>query len=99
MNWRRGVTPAVESEEFTVRSHPSRASRIRARGLVLSVLAVALVASAATPAYAAVPAAAPAYAADDTEPPSRPGPITVVEATNTTLLISWEASTDNVGVI
>ncbi|MEV4757721.1 fibronectin type III domain-containing protein [Micromonospora sp. NPDC049559] len=84
------ATPAAESEEFVVRSHPYRTARTRARGLILSVLAVALVAPGAAPAYAAY---------EDTEPPSRPGPITVVEATNTTLLISWEASTDNVGVV
>ncbi|MBF9134580.1 fibronectin type III domain-containing protein [Plantactinospora sp. S1510] len=42
---------------------------------------------------------APAYAAaEDTEPPTAPGPITVVEISNTSIVLAWAASTDNVGV-
>ena len=68
----------------------SRTPRPGVRALLLLVLTGALVAAGAAPAYAA---------AEDTEPPSTPGPITVAEITTTSVLLTWAASTDNVGVV
>jgi len=71
-----------------VYDRPSRNPRWGIRGLLLSVLTGVLVAVGAVPAYADT----------DTEPPSVPGPITVAEITTSTVLLTWEPSTDNVGV-
>ncbi|MDG4757569.1 cellulose binding domain-containing protein [Micromonospora sp. WMMD710] len=59
------------------------------RSPVAALLAAALVAVGATP----------AYAADDTERPTTPGPITVVAVDTTWVELTWAASTDNVGVV
>ncbi|MFC6018829.1 cellulose binding domain-containing protein [Plantactinospora solaniradicis] len=67
---------------------PSRPARWWARTLILPVLAVALIAGSGTA----------AYAAEDTEPPSTPGPITVAGTTANSVQLTWAASTDNVGV-
>ncbi|MBE1485820.1 cellulose binding domain-containing protein [Plantactinospora soyae] len=70
-------------------SRPSRPARWWARTLILPVVAAALIAGSGTAAYAA---------AEDTEPPSTPGPITVVDTTANSVLLTWAASTDNVAV-
>ncbi|MEO3815436.1 fibronectin type III domain-containing protein [Plantactinospora sp. B24E8] len=68
----------------------SRPARWRARTLCLSIVAAVALAAGGAPAYAA---------ADDTEPPTTPGPVTVVEATETSVVLTWAPSTDNVGVV
>ncbi|MEV0212145.1 fibronectin type III domain-containing protein [Micromonospora sp. ALFpr18c] len=70
---------------------PGRAARRHGglRSPVAALLAAALVAVGATP----------AYAADDTERPTTPGPITVVAVDTTWVELTWAASTDNVGVV
>ncbi|WP_422772711.1 fibronectin type III domain-containing protein [Plantactinospora sp. WMMC1484] len=71
-----------------MRSRPSRPARWWARPLILPVLVAALGAG-GTAAHASV---------EDTEPPSAPGPITVVGTTANSVELTWAASTDNVGV-
>ncbi|MDG4790652.1 cellulose binding domain-containing protein [Micromonospora sp. WMMD1102] len=73
-----------------MRSRPYRPIRRWARTLILPVLVAALVAGGGTAAQAA---------AEDTEPPSAPGAITVVGATANTVELTWTPSTDNVGVL
>ncbi|GAA3744171.1 hypothetical protein GCM10022225_29730 [Plantactinospora mayteni] len=72
-----------------MRSRPSRPARRWARTLILPFLVVALAGTGGTAAHAA---------AEDTEPPSTPGPITVVGTTANSVQLSWAASTDDVGV-
>ncbi|MEU7918853.1 fibronectin type III domain-containing protein [Micromonospora zamorensis] len=72
-----------------MRDHPFRGVQSRAAALAACALAATLVAAGATP----------AYAADDTERPSAPGPITVVAVDTTSVELTWAASTDNVGVV
>ncbi|WP_433650431.1 fibronectin type III domain-containing protein [Micromonospora zamorensis] len=72
-----------------MRDHPFRGVRSRAAALAACALAATLVAAGATP----------AYAADDTERPTAPGPITVVAVDTTSVELTWAASTDNVGVV
>ncbi|NYH41556.1 chitodextrinase [Micromonospora jinlongensis] len=72
-----------------MRDHPFCGVRSRATALAACVLAATLVAAGATP----------AYAADDTERPTAPGPITVVAIDTTSVELTWAASTDNVGVV
>ncbi|MGI5146788.1 fibronectin type III domain-containing protein [Plantactinospora sp. CA-294935] len=72
-----------------MRSRPSRPARCWARTLILPFLVVALVVTGGT-AYAA---------AEDTEPPSAPGPITVAGTTANSVKLTWAASTDDVGVV
>ena len=72
---------------------PPRRTRWWVRRLALPV---AVTVAATT--FAAGPfAATPAYAADTT-PPSTPGPIQIAEITETTVRLTWTASTDDVGV-
>ncbi|MEQ4300846.1 cellulose binding domain-containing protein [Plantactinospora sp. B6F1] len=73
-----------------MRSRPYRPIRRLARTLILPVLVAALVAGGGTAAQAA---------AEDTEPPSAPGAITVVSATGTSVELTWTPSSDNVGVL
>ncbi|MBM0231388.1 cellulose binding domain-containing protein [Micromonospora sp. STR1_7] len=73
-----------------MRDRLSRAIRSKAAALAATALTAALVAVGATPAYAA---------ADDTERPTAPGPITVVAIDTTWIELTWAASTDNVGVV
>ncbi|MEU7656166.1 cellulose binding domain-containing protein [Micromonospora taraxaci] len=73
-----------------MRDHPWRGVRSRAAALAACTLTVAVVATGATPAYAA---------ADDTERPTAPGPITVAAIDTTWVELTWAASTDNVGVV
>ncbi|MFG3643769.1 fibronectin type III domain-containing protein [Micromonospora sp. NPDC047762] len=73
-----------------MRDHPRRGARSRAAALTACTLTAVLVATGATPAYAA---------ADDTEPPTAPGPITVAAIDTTWVELTWAASTDNVGVV
>ncbi|MEE6258159.1 fibronectin type III domain-containing protein [Plantactinospora sonchi] len=73
-----------------MRAVPSRRTRLNIRDLVVAVVSAGLVAAFATPAYAA---------AEDTEPPTAPGPVTVVESTETSVVLTWTPSTDNVGVV
>ncbi|MDG4763546.1 cellulose binding domain-containing protein [Solwaraspora sp. WMMD406] len=87
-------------------SHPSRrtappqepgvpASRRRPfRSASLTALAVGVTAILLLP---AVPAAAATTTADTT-PPTTPGPITVVDISETDVTLTWAASTDDVGV-
>lgn len=58
--------------------------------MIACTLTATLVAAGATPAYAA---------ADDTERPTAPGPITVVAIDTTSVELTWAASTDDVGVV
>ncbi|MEU8422809.1 cellulose binding domain-containing protein [Micromonospora sp. NPDC048835] len=67
----------------------NRGIRSKAAALAAGVLAVTLVAVGATP----------AYAAEDTERPTAPGPITVAAIDTTWVELTWAASTDNVGVV
>jgi chitodextrinase len=79
---------------------PGRA-RWWARALALPA-AVATVAALAAPAVAALAAPAGAAlgaAAADTTPPTTPGPVQVAEITETTIRLTWTASTDDVGVV
>ncbi|PYC70775.1 hypothetical protein C7C45_12850 [Micromonospora arborensis] len=71
--------------------HPFRGTWSRAAALVACTLTATLVAAGATPAQAA--------AAEDTERPTAPGPITVVAIGTTWVELTWAASTDNVGVV
>ncbi|MET7672914.1 fibronectin type III domain-containing protein [Micromonospora luteifusca] len=71
--------------------HPFRGIRSRAAALIAGALTATLVAVGATPAQAA--------AAEDTERPTAPGPITVVAVDTTWVELTWAASTDNVGVV
>jgi fibronectin type 3 domain-containing protein len=48
---------------------------------------------------AALAVAAPARAAEDTTPPTAPGPIQIAEITETTIRLTWTPSTDDVGVV
>ncbi|MEU1588211.1 fibronectin type III domain-containing protein [Micromonospora sp. NPDC005710] len=73
-----------------MRDHPRRGVRSRAAALAACTLTTLLVAMGTTPAYAA---------ADDTERPTAPGPITVVAVDTTWVELTWAASTDNVGVV
>ncbi|MFC7712347.1 fibronectin type III domain-containing protein [Micromonospora lupini] len=75
--------------------------RNRPRPRAVAVLAVAaLMAALGTVGAIGGPGASPAYAAaDDTESPTAPGPITVVASGTTWLELTWAASTDNVGVV
>ncbi|WP_444947324.1 fibronectin type III domain-containing protein [Micromonospora ureilytica] len=73
-----------------MRDHRSRKIRSKAAALAAYALAVTLIAAGATPAHAA---------ADDTERPTAPGPITVVAIDTTSVELTWAASTDNVGVV
>ncbi|AVT33296.1 hypothetical protein C6361_31955 [Plantactinospora sp. BC1] len=75
----------TESED-SVRSRPSRP----ARTLILAVLVAALTVTGGPAAHAA---------AEDTEPPSTPGPITVAAATTNSVELTWAPSSDNVGVV
>ncbi|MEU5780884.1 fibronectin type III domain-containing protein [Micromonospora lupini] len=69
------------------------------RPRAVAVLAVAALMAALMAALGTV-GASPAYAAaDDTEPPTAPGPITVVASGTTWIELAWAASTDNVGVV
>ncbi|WP_435205619.1 fibronectin type III domain-containing protein [Micromonospora sp. bgisy143] len=61
--------------------------------------AVALAVAALVAATAALGPGGPAYAADDTERPTAPGPITVTDIDTTWVELTWAASTDNVGVV
>ncbi|MEN3614962.1 cellulose binding domain-containing protein [Plantactinospora sp. ZYX-F-223] len=70
-----------------MRSRPSRPARHWPRTLILPFLVVALAGTAGT-----------AHAAEDTEPPTAPGPITVAGTTANSVKLTWAASTDNVGV-
>ncbi|MET8041964.1 cellulose binding domain-containing protein [Micromonospora sp. NPDC005215] len=72
-----------------MRDHPWRGVRSRAAALAACTLTAALVATGATPAYAAA----------DTERPTTPGAITVVAVDTTWVELTWAASTDNVGVV
>ncbi|MFC6018827.1 fibronectin type III domain-containing protein [Plantactinospora solaniradicis] len=76
-----------------MRDRPSRTALSGARrihSVLVIVLAVVLAATSAAPAYGA---------AEDTEPPSVPGPIAIAEITETSVVLTWAASTDNVGVV
>ncbi|WP_327040805.1 cellulose binding domain-containing protein [Micromonospora ureilytica] len=73
-----------------MRDHRGRKIRSEAAALAACALAVTLIAAGATPAHAA---------ADDTERPTAPGPITVVAVDTTWVELTWAASTDNVGVV
>ncbi|MBM0278163.1 fibronectin type III domain-containing protein [Micromonospora tarensis] len=66
-----------------------RGARFRAAALAACALTATVVATGASPAYAAA----------DTERPSAPGPITVVAIDTTWVELTWAASTDNVGVV
>ncbi|MGW5557122.1 fibronectin type III domain-containing protein [Micromonospora sp. NPDC003944] len=72
-----------------MRDRRNRGIRSKAAALAAAALAVTLVAVGATP----------AYAAEDTERPSAPGPISVVAIDTTSVELTWAASTDNVGVV
>ncbi|MFJ6167077.1 fibronectin type III domain-containing protein [Micromonospora orduensis] len=72
-----------------MRDRPHSGTRSRVAVSIVAALTAALVA----------PGAAPAYAADDTERPTAPGPITVVAVDTTWIELSWTPSTDNVGVV
>ncbi|MFG1883334.1 fibronectin type III domain-containing protein [Micromonospora sp. NPDC049102] len=70
--------------------HPIR-TRPRSRAVTLVVAALV--------AATAMLGPSPAYAADDTERPTAPGPITVTAIDTTSVELTWAASTDNVGVV
>ncbi|MGW0218719.1 cellulose binding domain-containing protein [Micromonospora chokoriensis] len=72
-----------------MRDHQWRGFRSRAAALAACTLTAAVVATGATPAYAAA----------DTQPPTVPGPITVAAIDTTWVELTWAASTDNVGVV
>ncbi|SCF11197.1 fibronectin type III domain-containing protein [Micromonospora chokoriensis] len=72
-----------------MRDHPWRGVRSRAAALAACTLTAAVVATGATPAYAAA----------DTQPPTAPGPITVTAIDTTSVDLTWAPSTDNVGVV
>ncbi|MCG5458291.1 fibronectin type III domain-containing protein [Micromonospora sp. PSH03] len=72
-----------------MRERRSQGIRSKAATLVACALTATLVAAGATP----------AYAADDTAPPTAPGPITVVAIDTTSVELTWAASTDDVGVV
>lgn len=72
-----------------MRDHPWRGVRSTAAALAACMLTAAVVATGATPAYAAA----------DTERPTAPGPITVVAIDTTWVELAWAAATDNVGVV
>ncbi|MEU8082281.1 cellulose binding domain-containing protein [Micromonospora sp. NPDC049101] len=84
-----GPLRSPESEAIILRDHPWRGVRSRAAALAACALTAALVATGATPAYAAA----------DTEAPTTPGPITVAAIDATWVELTWAASTDNVGVV
>jgi chitodextrinase len=66
----------------------------RSRAVSLAVAALVAATAALGPT-----AASPAYAADDTERPTAPGPITVTAIDTTWAELTWTPSTDNVGVV
>ncbi|MFC6018828.1 cellulose binding domain-containing protein [Plantactinospora solaniradicis] len=73
-----------------MRSRPSGPLRWWARFLSVPVLAIALTATAGHAGYAAE--------AEDTEPPSVPGQVTMVDYGPDGVLLTWAPSTDNVAV-
>ncbi|MGC4770426.1 fibronectin type III domain-containing protein [Micromonospora sp. DT44] len=70
--------------------HPIR-TRPRSRATTRAVAALV--------AAAVVLGPSPAHAADDSERPTAPGPITVTAIDTTSVELTWTASTDNVGVV
>ncbi|RKR92573.1 fibronectin type III domain protein [Micromonospora pisi] len=68
---------------------PSRTARSWAHRPLVTVLTAILVTTVASPAYAAE---------EDTEAPTAPGAITIVDIDTTWVEFTWTASTDNVGV-